>query len=267
MFWYSAAVRSRPELSTSISRSSHFVENSRSCGGITDSTSSTVAPSCVAARTFLRISRALSSGQSWMMFFSTYRSPPSGTASKKEPSAMATRSAMWCLRSSGSASATTCGRSKRTPLELGVAAKMPASSRAVPARDIHNGVIAGEVVGGRHGSHRQLREVRHGVVEDFAEFGLARDIFEALLAAELRNHRLTGPDRLDQVAPVFTVLCRADKPCKGRHRIRRVPTEGLRQRCQAVAAVAALTEDASADQCPQQTAQRSGFAPTSRANS
>ncbi len=65
---YSASVRSRAPRFSSISRSTHLPGNSRSCLGMTNSTSNTVAWGPAAARTLRRISSAFSSGQSWMMF-------------------------------------------------------------------------------------------------------------------------------------------------------------------------------------------------------
>ena len=58
------------------------------------------------------------------------------------------------------------------------------------------------------------------------------------------------------MAPMLAVVRRTNEARKGRHRIRRIPPKGARKRRQVVAAVTAPAKDPTADQRPQQPAQR-----------
>ena len=126
------------------------------------------------------------------------------------------------------------------------------------AGDIHDGAKAGEVISRGYRANGHLREIRHGQVEYLIQFGLTLEPVEGLHAVQLGNDGPTGADRIDAVAPILVVLRRAHEPGESRHRIRRLPPKGGRERCQVVAAVAASAEDATADQRPQQPAQRAG---------
>ena len=123
---------------------------------------------------------------------------------------------------------------------------------AVAAADIDDGSVGREVVGGDHRVHRELRHTGHRIVENRREVrGLGHEIPPAH-AAQLGRHGLTGPDRVEQAAPVLAVGGMPDEPGHARHRHRRVRPQGLAERIECEPTIAAPDEDAFADQRPHQ---------------
>ncbi len=91
-----------------------------------------------------------------------------------------------------------------------------------------------------------------------ASSGSLGEVVEARLAAQCRDDRIPGSDRIHQQCPALALFLRPVEPCRRSHRHRCVGTQRVGKGIQLIAAVAAMTEDAPADQCPQQPAQRVG---------
>ena len=109
---YCAAVRSRPFTPSSISRSAHLPMKSRSCSGMTSSTSKILASASIAARTLRKIAAASSSGQSWTMCLRTYSVGAGRRRCRRMiPPSTRTRSETPSLRNRSGAAATTSGMS------------------------------------------------------------------------------------------------------------------------------------------------------------
>jgi hypothetical protein len=122
----------------------------------------------------------------------------------------------------------------------------------VPAADVDNRAVPAEVVGGDHGCDRELGSARHGLIEDFAEFRFGGQVVEGRFAAQFGDDGPASANRIGEVAPMLAVLGGTQPAGPPDHRYLRVSTQGVRQRGEVVAAVAALPENAPADQRPEQ---------------
>ena len=128
--------------------------------------------------------------------------------------------------------------------------------RTVPAAHVDDRRVGAEVVAGHHRRVRQFRNARHRLVEKFGKLGLPGEVVEAFLAAQCGHDRAPGSDRVHHQGPTFALFPRPVELCRPSHRDRCVRTQGGGKGIQLIASVAAMTEDALADQGPQQPAQR-----------
>src|SRR5215213_721863 len=136
-----------------------------------------------------------------MMLLSTYRSPASGTAWKKSPATVSTRSVIPAVRSTGAAPDRTAGRSTSTPLVSGLACRIAASKAPVPPPTSTMVREAAEVVRLHETGQDSGRYEPHGFVEDGCVVGVFRRVAEQVLSVNPFERWLPGLHAHVQVDP------------------------------------------------------------------
>src|SRR5215203_2920743 len=136
-----------------------------------------------------------------MMLLSTYRSPASGTAWKKSPATVSTRSVIPAVRSTGAAPDRTSGRSTSTPLVSGLACRIAASKAPRAAANINDGREAAEVVRLHETSQDSGRDEPHGFVEDGGVVGVFRQVAEQVFSVNPFERWLPSLHAHVQVGP------------------------------------------------------------------
>ncbi len=135
---------------------------------------------------------------------------------------------------------------------------------ALPAAHVDDGGSGAQdldvpkVIAGDDRRDREFRSACHGLVEDFTEFGLVRQVVEGRFAAQRGDNGPAGADRFAEVAPMLPVLGRSHPPRPARHRYVGVATKSVSQRGEVVAALTTPTENAAGYQRPQQATDRVG---------